>query len=133
MTNGIIFCVSSILAIAVLQLVLKEWQKERNKIQGKKESQRGLYHLRRQKAWGRKVMEVRVLGVRKLRKMLERCNSLSTVTCTQHAFATQGMMTKLGLSGTCSTRFSSCKKIWNKTMVISSSWLTEKVIFCQSR
>ena len=41
-------------------------------------------------------MEVRVLGVRNLRKMIERGNPLSTVTCTLHA--TQGgMMTKLGL------------------------------------
>ena len=37
--NGIIFCVCNI-AISVLQFVLKRWQKEYNKIQGKKESQR---------------------------------------------------------------------------------------------
>ena len=41
-------------------------------------------------------MKVRVPGVRKLREMIERSDTLSTVTCTQHA--TQGgMMTKLGL------------------------------------
>ena len=45
---------------------------------------------------GRKAVKVRAPGVRKLRKMIERGNPLSTVTCTQHA--TQGgMMTKLGL------------------------------------
>ena len=32
MTNGIIFCVCSILTISVLQFVLKRWQKEYNKI-----------------------------------------------------------------------------------------------------
>ena len=52
--------------------------------------------FRRQKARGRKAMKVRSPGVRKLRKMIERGNPLSTVTCAQHA--TQGgMMTKLGL------------------------------------
>ena len=44
----------------------------------------------------KKAMKVRVPGVRKLRKMIEQGNPLSTVTCTQHN--TQGgMMTKLGL------------------------------------
>ena len=41
-TNGIICCACSILAISVLQFVLKRWQKERNKIQEKNESQRNL-------------------------------------------------------------------------------------------
>ena len=36
MTNGVIFCVCSTLAISVLQFVLKQWQKEYNKIQGRK-------------------------------------------------------------------------------------------------
>ena len=71
----------------------KVMSRERNKNQAKKESQRSrgqwwvllqglpqLYHLRRQKARGRKAMEVRVPGVRKLRKMIERGNPLSTVT-----------------------------------------------------
>ena len=35
-TNGIIFCVCSTLANSVLQFVLKQWQKEYNKIQGKR-------------------------------------------------------------------------------------------------
>ena len=38
--NGIIFCVCSIIAISVLQIVLKEWQKERKKNQVKKKSER---------------------------------------------------------------------------------------------
>ena len=37
-TNGIIFCVCSILAISVLQFVLQRWQKDYNKIQEKSES-----------------------------------------------------------------------------------------------
>ena len=39
-TNGIICCVCFILAISVLQFVLKRWQKGYNKIQEKRESQR---------------------------------------------------------------------------------------------
>ena len=37
-------------------------------------------HLRCQKAWGRKAVEIKVPGVRKLRKRIERCSPLSTVT-----------------------------------------------------
>ena len=33
----------------------------------------------------------------------------------------------------CSTRFSKCKKIWNRTMVISWSWFREKVVLYQRR
>ena len=33
----------------------------------------------------------------------------------------------------CSTRFSTCKKIWSKTMVISRSWFRDKVVFYQCR
>ena len=85
MTNGIIFCVCSILATSVLQFVLKQWQKEYNKIQGKKGSQRSrcqwwallqgfrqICHLRRVKPQGRKAMKVRAPGVRKLGKMIDR-------------------------------------------------------------
>ena len=32
----------------------------------------------------------------------------------------------------CSTRFSTCKKIWSRTKVISRSWFREKVLFYQS-
>ena len=39
-TKEIIFCVCSTKAIAVLHITLKGWQKERKKIQRKKESQR---------------------------------------------------------------------------------------------
>ena len=73
-TNGIIFCVCSTLTISILQFVLNWCQKERKKNQVKKELQRSrgqwcvllqglpqLCHLRRQKARGRKAMEVRVL------------------------------------------------------------------------
>ena len=80
-TNGIIFCVCSILVISVVQFVLKEWQQERKKIQGKKESQRSrgqwwaslqglpqLCHLRRQKALGRIAMKVRAPGYASCRK-----------------------------------------------------------------
>ena len=38
--SGIICCVRSMLAISVLQFVLKRWQKDYNKIQEKSESQR---------------------------------------------------------------------------------------------
>ena len=41
-------------------------------------------------------VKVSALGVRKLRKMIERVDPLSTVTCTQHDNQ-GGMMTKLGL------------------------------------
>ena len=76
-------------AISVLQFVLKRCRKERKKIQVKKESQQNrsrwwvwlqglpqLCHLRHPKAWGRKVMEIRFPGLRKLRKRIERGNPL---------------------------------------------------------
>ena len=107
--SGIICCVCSILAISGLQLFSRNVKKERHKIQVKKESQRSrgqwwvllqglpqFCHLRRQKARGTKAMEIRVFGVRKLKKMIERGNPLSTVTCPQHA-TQDWMMTKLGL------------------------------------
>ena len=68
-------------------------------------------HLRRQKARGRKAMEIRVSGVRKLTKRTERSNPLWAATqephltiitnnllkvLSQHA-THSGMMTKLGL------------------------------------
>ena len=93
MTNGIIFSVCSISAISVLQFVLKRWQKDYNKIQEKSESQRNrdqlcallqglprICHPRRQKARGREAMEIKVPGVRKLRKRIERSNSLWAAT-----------------------------------------------------
>ena len=92
-TNGIICCVCSISAISVLQFVLKPWQKDYNKIQEKNQSQRTrdqwwpllqgclrIYHRRLQKARGRKAMEIRISGVRKLRKRIERGNPLWAAT-----------------------------------------------------
>ena len=65
---------------------------------------------RRQKARGRTAMKVRAPRVRKLKKMIERGNPLSTVTCTQHA-TQSGMMTKLGLL---------------KSGKLISRWMTER-------
>ena len=39
-TNGIIYCVCLVSAISVLQIVLRRWRKDHNKIQEKNESQR---------------------------------------------------------------------------------------------
>ena len=33
----------------------------------------------------------------------------------------------------CQSRFSTCKEVWNRTMVISWSWFREKVVFYQCR
>ena len=93
LTNGIIFCVWSTLAISVPQFVLKRCQKEYKKNHVKKESQRSqdqwwvwlqglprIPHLRHQKAWEREAMKVGVLGVRKLWNMIERSDPLFAVT-----------------------------------------------------
>ena len=123
-TNGIIFCDCSPLAISILQFGMKWCQRKRKKNQVKKESQQSqdqrwvwlqglleLCHLRHQKARRREVMKVRFPGVRKLKNMIERWNPLSAVTQvrrqgtttndllearTQHAHQDR-MMTKLGL------------------------------------
>ena len=58
-----------------------------------------LCHLWRQKARWREVMKVRVLGVRKLRKMIERGNPLSTVTQDMsQCSTTNNLLKKLVLS-----------------------------------
>ena len=38
---------------------------------------------------------------------------------------------KIECESNAKTRFSTCKKIWSRTMVISRSWFREKVVFCQ--
>ena len=113
--NGIIFCVCSTLAISVLQFVLKWCRKERKKESGeervtaKSRPMMNSVILGMTKPW-RKVMKVRVPGVRKLRNMMERWNPLLAVTqVTRQGTTTDslkartqqatqdGMMTKLGL------------------------------------
>ena len=89
-TNGIICCVCSILTISVLQLVSESMEKKsttrfrrrasHSEVEANDESYckgiLGSVTFRRQKARGRKAMEIRVLGERKLRKKIDRGDPL---------------------------------------------------------
>ena len=125
MTNGIICCACSISAISVLQLALKQWRKDFNKVQEKNESQqistndepycKGAVEriiLDFSKPGEQKLWKSKSLGVQLLRKRKDRGDPISASTERKPSTtiimsnlwkvspqqATQsGMMTMLGL------------------------------------